>query len=251
MSDFIVDIIDLNERIDYSVFVTLFCSYLLTLWLVISVWVGTDAWKRYENKYLAILFFFLTFLLNFPILIFYFIVRPETKFEDYDEWEVGGVNVPMVNFVGKKGVDMVLQLKINPSKIVPNDNDMKIDVSWESNKDEMKLATSQNMHKNKNLKELKGPTKRADRKVVNVFSKWRGQAKKSIQKVKEVAADYGERKKPKIDKKEAENAEKGKGDSKKKKELAGSVGKSKQSNKRKQRRSKKSKKKNKNKRKKR
>jgi len=155
--------------------------------------VGTDAWKRYKNKNLAIAFFLLTFFLNFPILVFYFIVRPESKFEDYDEWEAGGVNVPVVNFVGKDGVDMVLQLKINPSKMVPNDNDMRVDVSWESNKENMQLSSPVQTLNDDTQKE------RNDQKVTNIFSKWRGLAKKKIQKFKEVRADYPIRKEAKKD----------------------------------------------------
>ncbi|MBN1331589.1 hypothetical protein JW978_01750 [Candidatus Dojkabacteria bacterium] len=194
MSEFVVDLIDLNEKVDYSVFVTLFCSYLATLWLVISVWVGVDAWKRYQNKNFAIMFFLLTFFLNFPILVFYFIIRPENKASDYEEWETGGVNVPVVNFLGKEGVDMVLQLKINPSKVVPDDNDMRVDVSWESNKENMQLTPTPAQ---KDAKETENipvkPSLRADRKVINIFSKWRGQAKKNIEKIKEVKADYAEK----------------------------------------------------------
>lgn len=195
MSEFLLDIIDLNEEIDYSVLSTLICSYFVVLWLVISVWVGVDAWKRYQNSNLAMVFFVLTFLLNFPILIFYFIVRPEHKPDDYDEWETGGVNVPVVNFVGKEGVDMVLQLKINPANITSSEStDMKIDVNWES-QDEKKQLVSKPI-KSMSNESLPG---RGDREVSNVFSKWGDSVRKQIHRVKQVSADYSRRIMPKIE----------------------------------------------------
>ena len=188
MSDVIVNLIELNENIDYSAFMTAFCSYLIALWLVISIWVGVDAYRRFNNKTVAFTFFLLTFLLNFPILIFYFIVRPEFKYEDFEEWETGGVNVPIVNFRGKDGsVSMVLELKINPIKIASEQSDMKIDVSWESNKEQFALSTSGQDSKNVQQGEI---PKRADRKIVTTFRNLGGLVSKRIERFKEISVTY-------------------------------------------------------------
>ncbi len=189
MSDVIVNLINLNENVDYSSFITLFCSYLITLWLVISIWVGVDAYRRFNNKTIAFTFFLLTFLLNFPILIFYFIVRPEFKYEDFEEWETGGVNVPIVNFKGKDGkVDMVLELKINPIHLVKEQSDMKIDVSWQSSKSkELELSSQKNDVSDDDLKNIKV---RADRKIITTFRNLSGIVSKRIERIKEISVAY-------------------------------------------------------------
>lgn len=185
MSELFVELIDLNEGIDYQTFVMMFCSYLFLLWLVISTWVGVDAYRRFGNTPIAIAFFLLTFVLNFPILIFYFIVRPDMKFEDYQEWESQGVSVPLVNFKGEKGVEMVLELKIQPPRMVEAQRDMKIDVSWESSNKDMELVAT------KTEPVLPGvPDKRGDQQVVNVFSKFGWIVRKRITRFKEVTVDY-------------------------------------------------------------
>ncbi len=187
MSEVIVNLIDLNEDINYSSFVTIFCSYLITLWLVISVWVGVDAFKRFNNKLIAFTFFLLTFFLNFPILIFYFIVRPEFKYDDFQEWETGGVNVPIVNFKGKDGtVAMVLELKMNPLNIATEQSDMKIDVAWESRKENFTLQASK--ADSQDLED--GMPPRADRKISTTFRNFSGIVAKKIERIKEISAVY-------------------------------------------------------------
>jgi len=195
MSDFFIDLVDFNENVNYGSFVLFFCSYLLLLWLVISIWVGVDASRRFQNKYIAFGFFVLTLVLNFPILIFYFIVRPEMKIEDYQEWEAQGVSVPLVNFKGEKGVEMVLELKMHPANIVEAQRDMKVDVSWESPKPEMELVQQKQVLQNKldQTSDKKDVLPRGDQKVTNVFSKFGFSVKKRITRFKEVSADYASR----------------------------------------------------------
>ncbi len=181
MSDLLLELVDMNENIDYGIFVKLFCSYILLLWIVISAWVGMDARKRFNKKY-AILFFLLVLVLNFPMLIFYFIIRPEEQYEYYDQWDLGGVNVPLVNFVGKEGVEMVLELKLNPSKVTSKiASDMKIDVSWDSPKEDMKLVTSPvgSVMQDK-----------PDQRIETSFSHISGLVQKRIKKIKEILASY-------------------------------------------------------------
>lgn len=199
MPRLLLDLIDVNEDINYSLFVTMFCSYIIILWLIISVWVGMDAWKRYGNKRLATLFCVLTFLLNFPMLILYFIIRPEERFDDLEEWNAGGVNVPIVNFTGKDGVEMMLELKIHPSKLAQAPSDMKIDVSWESPKEQLNLAPT-GVQTVPSEKETVYP-KRADRQVTNIFSNIGGLMSKKIKSVKEVSASYVSRSKSSAKKK--------------------------------------------------
>jgi hypothetical protein len=189
MQRLIVDLIDVNKDIDYSVFITLFCSYLLILWLIISIWVGTDAYKRFNNRNIAIIFFLLTFFLNFPVLIFYFIVRPETQYDSYEEWETGGVNVPVVNFVGNDGVEMTLELKINPSKMTQAPADMKVDVSFESAKQAMQLVPTPSLPSLKTSRPTLKPELRTK------FSTLGGLVKKRITKIRATRATKTQNKK--------------------------------------------------------
>jgi len=180
-----VDLVDFNENVEYDTFVLFFCSYLLILWLIICIWVGVDAWKRFDSKVLALVFFLLTFILNFPVLIFYFVIRPDAKYEEYQDWEAQGVNVPLVNFTGKKGVEMVLELRMNPANLVEAQRDMKVDVSWESNKQDLKLQP-------KSKEEI---PPRANKRILNKFSSLGGLVRKKVFRFKEISADYTARKK--------------------------------------------------------
>lgn len=202
MSEFLVNLIDINENIDYSTVLAMFCSYLLVLWFVISLWVGVDSWRRYGSKKLAIMLGFLTFFLNFPMVIFYFIIRPEDKLESYEDWDMGGVNVPVVNFVGKEGVEMALELKIHPSKLSPEQTgDMKIDVSWDSADEKMKLSAKPEVIKSE-LRDSKSKTlpKRARKSISTTFSSVGGFVSKQMKAIKEVSVSYANNTKEKAHK---------------------------------------------------
>lgn len=110
--------------------------YILVLWLMFSFWVFIDAKKRYRKTSIAVLFFFVVFIFNFPALIFYLVTRPEDE-NDYvvfpaDNLSNRGINIPVVNFVGKDGkVNFSFELKINnPETVQPSD--MVVDVNWKS-----------------------------------------------------------------------------------------------------------------------
>lgn len=192
MEEFLGRIIDFNEQsINFDALFTVCFTYFFVLWLIISLWVGIDSWKRFNNRIVGLAFFLMTLILNFPILIFYFIVRPEFKYEEYEEWDAGGVSVPVVNFVGKKGVEMVLELKINPSKVSAEiQPDMKVDVSWDSKKEDMKVeekkeeeSDQKKVQEEGTKKENKEKVKRGEeRKVTNVFSVWGGLVSKRIKR---------------------------------------------------------------------
>lgn len=116
--------------------------YLILLWLAFCAWVYADAMKRYDNVFLSVVWFVAVLILNFPALIFYFIVRPDKEDENILVIKDGGVsstdggiNVPLVNFIGEEGVAISFQLKINKSAIQSDAvSNMKIDVGFD-NKD--------------------------------------------------------------------------------------------------------------------
>lgn len=103
--------------------------YFVALWLMFCLWVFVDASRRYHNVFMALIMTLMVFVFNFPVLIFYLIVRPE---DDYAVVNDGSVNVPVANFIGDDGaVVMSLNLKINgqPS----SSSDMNVNVDWKAN----------------------------------------------------------------------------------------------------------------------
>jgi len=135
MVDFIVKLID--PKNDYTKVVTFVLIYLASLWILFCFWVFMDSQKRFKNFIISVIFFLLVLILNIPALIFYLIIRPEKDDENvfylhHEGMEEGGVNVPIVNFVGKNGVEMTLQIKINKPAEDANlaASNMDINVDW-------------------------------------------------------------------------------------------------------------------------
>jgi len=116
-------------------------AYVALLWFLFSFWVFIDAKKRYKKTGLALILFFVVFIFNFPALIFYLITRPENE-DDFviipaDNLNNRGVNIPIVNFIGKDGkVNFSFELKINnqefASQVSDMSSDMSIDLNWKS-----------------------------------------------------------------------------------------------------------------------
>ncbi len=132
--------------IDFQKILIFVVIYLLVLWILICVWVYNDAKKRFKTMQLALIFFLLVLFLNFPALIFYLIVRPEAEDEhvfymhsDEETSSLGGVNVPIVNFIGEDGFKISLQLKVaNPR--AEKDSNLDINLDWKSNDENMKVT---------------------------------------------------------------------------------------------------------------
>lgn len=139
-SNLFVDGIDFIQIFSFTNILICLSAYFLLFWLAVTLWVYFDALRRYDNKKTAFFLALAVFILVLPALIFYFAIRPHI--DDTDEmleYANGGVNVPLVNFVGEKGVQMTLELNIHQNPIqLPHD--MKVDVSWNSIKDEMRVS---------------------------------------------------------------------------------------------------------------
>lgn len=131
MLDVLLSVVD--SGIDYKVVMVLGLGYLILLWLVFSFWVLNDARKRYKNPLVALIFFWIVLVLNFPALIFYLIIRPEKEDENtlhlYHHDEVGGLNVPLVNFASEQGISMSLQIKLAPGVLkATSSDDLEVNV---------------------------------------------------------------------------------------------------------------------------
>jgi hypothetical protein len=118
MEDFISSI--LNSNFDFNKIGAFFLLWIGALWLVFCVWVNLDAKKRYKSKKWGLFWAAAVFVLNFPALVFYFIVRPENEenhiiyFANEGSQPNGGINVPLINFTGQDGlVQLSLSLSLN------------------------------------------------------------------------------------------------------------------------------------------
>lgn len=132
MGEALLSLIQVNQGVDYSFVIPLIIGYVILFWVIVSVWVYYDAKKRYEGMKMPRLIALGNFVFQVPFLLLYLLFRPIE--EDYaNEGSQGGVNVPIVNFIGKEGVAMSLELKINHNALMPdNASEMKIDVSFDS-----------------------------------------------------------------------------------------------------------------------
>ncbi|MDQ7021715.1 MAG: hypothetical protein Q9M91_07945 [Candidatus Dojkabacteria bacterium] len=134
--------------------------YVGLMWLMFSAWVFFDSKKRFENIYISIAFFLLVLPFNFPALIFYLIIRPETEDEMYHHLHgseslsnESGMNVPVINFVDKEGnIDMSINLKIHKKELSElNSNkhaNLSLDVSWEADEEKVEFTEGSKVKKN-------------------------------------------------------------------------------------------------------
>jgi len=123
-----------SSNINYPAILLAIFAYIFSFWVLFCFWVFIDSQKRYKNFFISVFFFFLTLIIGIPALLFYLIVRPEREDENvfylnHNEENMGGVNVPVINFMGKDGVEMTLQLKIN-KPLDDQASDMKVSVDF-------------------------------------------------------------------------------------------------------------------------
>jgi hypothetical protein len=137
MSSVILDLVKLNEKIDYTFLIPLVILYFIIFWLIVSIWVYIDTKKRIHRRRYRFLIFLLNIIFGLPFLLLYLLARPY-DIEEMEEISGGGVNVPIVNFVGKEGIVMALELRMSPTNMLNKDSmydaNMKIGVSIETPK---------------------------------------------------------------------------------------------------------------------
>jgi hypothetical protein len=139
-SNAFLDLINANEQVDYSGVVYFVLAYLAVLWLLVAIWVGVDAYKRYgRNIYIGLAWGILVFFLNVPGWLLYLIIRPEFETEKY--YAQGGLAIPIANFVGEENELLFgLEMKIHSQELTDEVRDMKIDLGWESRDPAKKIS---------------------------------------------------------------------------------------------------------------
>lgn len=144
--DFFIDAIEFNKDLPFTQILTCVVIYFVLFWFAVSVWVYRDAQRRYVNSdpRTPILIAFMVFILFFPALVFYLAIRPSDNDLDFVGYGDGGVNVPIVNFVGKDGISMSLEINIHKSpEQIKSLNGMRLDVSWDSDNKDMQIVSKQ------------------------------------------------------------------------------------------------------------
>jgi len=131
----ILNLVKINENIDYTFLIPLVILYFLIFWVIVSVWVYIDTKKRIRRKRTRVLIFLLNLIFGLPFMLLYLLARPYDN-EEVDEISGGGVNIPIINFVGKEGIIMALELKISPTSLISKeavyDANMRIGVNIET-----------------------------------------------------------------------------------------------------------------------
>jgi hypothetical protein len=146
------------------------------------MWVYSDSRKRYDSVMTSILFGILSFLLGPPMLIFYIVVRPDIRFEDFDDWEAGGVNVPIVNFMGKEGIEMSFELRINPRRLKTDKGptDMSLEIGWDNVDEKFKLIDKQALAQEIIGEEPTVEERTSGLKIFNFFDETGGYIKRKV-----------------------------------------------------------------------
>lgn len=140
MNEFVQDFLNVitgQNAPDFNFILSGLIIYLALLWLAFCAWVFMDAKKRYHSVLKAVFISLVVFVLNFPALIFYLVVRPED--EMHSNVDGAGVEVPVVKFVDQDGnVKLALNLEIAPQ--TKPQSDMTVSVAWDSQRQDIELG---------------------------------------------------------------------------------------------------------------
>jgi hypothetical protein len=119
MNQIIVDILNLNEKMNFQVILTCLLIYLIIFWGAIATWVYFDARKRYDSKYLAFSITAAVFLFSFPALILYLVLRKESAefHEEHPHYDIESINIPTIpvaDLMDNGEIKFKLELSIVP-----------------------------------------------------------------------------------------------------------------------------------------
>lgn len=133
MVDFLLNLVNVNENVDYSLIIAVIISYFLFIWFIICIWVFFDGQRRFKSIITSILFSLFSLLFGPPALIFYIMVRPEhTAEEDYyiNLALSGEKELKPICFDGDKGFEISINLSVQPKESVNDKHKMMMQVAW-------------------------------------------------------------------------------------------------------------------------
>lgn len=174
-----------------------FVIYLIILWVAFSLWVFTDAKKRYKNIVVAALVALFVLVFNFPALVLYFVVRPEDPLfmEDSSYYSVGGVDVPLVKFVGDKG-EVKMSLNLHITSELHKQADMSLDLGISGERADFSIGQSKKVETQKETSVENSPRKLSDHvseKDANIVKKTKGRVSKSLKEAAKSAKKIGKK----------------------------------------------------------
>jgi len=133
MVDFFLNLVKVNEGIDYAFWISICVAYFFIIWFIVCIWVFSDARRRYENTIHSVLFFLFTLLFGPPALIFYIMIRPEhTLEEDYliNLALSGERELKPIYFDGEHGFDIAINLSVQPKTEASDNHKMNMSIQW-------------------------------------------------------------------------------------------------------------------------
>ncbi len=133
MGNAFLDLIKVNEEINYTAIISIVVGYLAIIWFVVCIWVYYDANKRFRNFITPWLFLVFVLVFGPPALIFYIMIRPEhTLEEEYlmDLAMSGEKELQPIRFDGNKGFNISLNISVEPKKGTDKKNEMNMNVEW-------------------------------------------------------------------------------------------------------------------------
>lgn len=183
MADYILDLLNANETINYSIILSFIAAYIIFMWFIVSIWLFTDAKKRYQSSIQPLLFAFFILFFGPPALIFYIMIRPEhTLDEDYfiNLALSGEKQSRPIYFDGDKGFDISINLSVQPRESSDdNKHKMNVEVSWMP-KDKSRLESRNNVKvKRSSIVGLKKRIRAMSEEVINAVTSIFGNDSKS------------------------------------------------------------------------
>lgn len=131
--NFVLDLLKVNEGLNYGLIAAIILSYLFFIWFIVSLWVFVDARKRYKHLATPFLFMILSLFLGLPFLIFYIMARPEHTLEEdyYVNLALSGEKeLKPIVFDGEKGFEISLNLSVQPRQTAEGKHTMAMSVEW-------------------------------------------------------------------------------------------------------------------------
>ena len=221
MWNFLLDLVQVNETIDYTLIISLILSYLFLLWFIITIWVFFDAKKRYRKLLMNILIWLFIFAFGPPALIFYILVRPEHTLEEEDIMNMalsGERAMKPIHFDGNRGFEISMNFSVQPKQVASDQHKMLMNVEWSPSKGNTVQIEQKKKESGSNIqKKISSVISKGKRKV-NQIKRKRKAVK--MEKSKSESKQKAEKKKVSVDnegkKRKTEKTEKGVKSSKRK-----------------------------------
>ncbi|MBN2015714.1 hypothetical protein JW766_02685 [Candidatus Dojkabacteria bacterium] len=197
MWDFLLDLVQANESVNYAFILAVVASYVFLIWFVICIWVFFDARKRFRSVITSILLSVFSLLFGPPALIFYIMIRPEHTLEEEYYMNLaltGERETRPIYFEGEQGFEIAFSVSVQPKSVEGGKHEMMMNVSWMPQKTEKIEVRAEVPHEKKAYSAgVKGALKGFMRKLKAKANTLREARRARIEKAKERERDKAER----------------------------------------------------------